>query len=380
MGMSASQARLLSLTARLSDNEHSGQNISYAKIRLADQTEQANKDYLNALKATKLTVLTGFNGSDEIYTDISYALMTGYNTIANNTQYVVTDKKGKVLVTQKLAKAFEAGNGNLNVFLAQMGYSQSNIDIKAVGSSASEADQALAYKAVHEAWDQYLTSVGLHIGDDEEHGLDFGFTSFSNTPFDGYPTYTLTDLNTGEKTTKAINYEGTNKEQRDFYDYATALTEAYYGKSASAEILKTAATPENVGYINYLKNIFQKMSLSGFYTEQAENKTIKDNAWFEEQLRQGNLQLEMFSAVERGFVSTSIDSDQSIQEVTDEREIAIVEQEYKNKLESLEAKDNKYDLELRKLDTEHKALETEYNVLKDIIKNNVDKSFKTFNG
>ena len=380
MGMSASQARLLSLTARLSDNEHSGQGISYSKIRLANQTEQANKDYLNALKATKLTVLTGFNGSDEIYTDISYALMTGYNTIANNTQYVVTDKKGKVLVTQKLAKAFETGNGNLNVFLAQMGYSQSNIDIKESGASGTEADHALAYKAVHEAWDQYLTSVGLHIGEDEEHGLDFGFTSFSNTPFDGYPTYTLTDLNTGAQETKALNYEGTNKEQRDFYDYATALTEAYYGKSASAEILKTAATPENIGYINYLKNIFQKMASSGYYTELSENKTIKDNAWFEEQLRQGNLQLEMFSAVERGFVSTSIDSDQSIQEVTDEREIAIVEQDYKNKLASLEAKDNKYDLELRKLDTEHKALETEYNVLKDIIKNNVDKSFKTFNG
>ena len=380
MGMSASQARLLSLTARLSDNEHSGQNISYAKIRLANQTEQANKDYLNALKATKLTVLTGFNGSDEIYTDISYALMTGYNTIANNTQYVVTDKKGKVLVTQQLAKAFEAGNGNLNVFLAQMGYSQSNIDIKESGASGTEADHALAYKAVHEAWDQYLTSVGLHIGEDEEHGLDFGFTSFSNTPFDGYPTYTLTDLNTGAQETKALNYEGTNKEQRDFYDYATALTEAYYGKSASAEILKTAATPENIGYINYLKNIFQKMASSGYYTELSENKTLKDNAWFEEQLRQGNLQLEMFSAVERGFVSTSIDSDQSIQEVTDERKIALVEQDYKNKLASLEAKDNKYDLELRKLDTEHKALETEYNVLKDIIKNNVDKSFKTFNG
>ena len=380
MGMSASQARLLSLTARLSDNEHSGQGISYSKIRLANQTEQANKDYLNALKATKLTVLTGFNGSDEIYTDISYALMTGYNTVANNTQYVVTDKKGKVLVTQKLAKAFETGNGNLNVFLAQMGYSQSNIDIKESGASGSEADHALAYKAVHEAWDQYLTSVGLHIGDDEEHGLDFGFTSFSNTPFDGYPTYTLTDLNTGAQETKALNYEGTNKEQRDFYDYATALTEAYYGKSASAEILKTAATPENIGYINYLKNIFQKMASSGYYTELSENKTLKDNAWFEEQLRQGNLQLEMFSAVERGFVSTSIDSDQSIQDVTDEREIALVEQDYKNKLASLEAKDNKYDLELKKLDTEHKALETEYNVLKDIIKNNVDKSFKTFNG
>ena len=43
MGMAASQARLLSITARMTDNEHSGQAISYSKIRLADQTEQVNK-------------------------------------------------------------------------------------------------------------------------------------------------------------------------------------------------------------------------------------------------------------------------------------------------------------------------------------------------
>jgi hypothetical protein len=92
------------------------------------------------------------------------------------------------------------------------------------------------------------------------------------------------------------------------------------------------------------------------------------------------LQLEMFSAVERGFVSTSIDSDNSIQEVTDEREIAIVEQDYKNKLASLEAKDNRYDLELKKLDTEHNALQTEYQVMKDIVNKNVESSFKVFNG
>ena len=87
MGMSASQARLLSITARLTDNENSGQDISYSKIQLADKMDQINADYLEALKATKLTVLTGFNDSEEVYTDISYGLMTGYNTVAAGKQY-----------------------------------------------------------------------------------------------------------------------------------------------------------------------------------------------------------------------------------------------------------------------------------------------------
>lgn len=378
MGMAASQARLLSLTARMTDNEHSGQAVSYAKIRLADQTESANKDYLEALNATKLTVLTGFSGSDEIYTDISYGLMTGYNTVANGAQYVVTDKKGQILVNNRQAAAFEAGNGDFNVFLSKLGYSQSDISIKNNSETASAEQKAVAYQKIHEAWDKYLTSVGLHFGEDEEHGLDFGYNSFSTSPYDGYPTYTLTDLETGEQTTKALNFEGTTKEQRDFYDYAVSLTESYYGQSSSSEILKNTSVSDNVGYINYLKNVFDKMASSGYYTESDENKTLKDNSWFEEELRAGNLQLEYFSAVERKFVSTSIDSDQCIQEVTDEREIALVEQEYKTKLEKLEAQDNKYDLQLKQLDTEHNALQTEYQVMADIVKKNIDNSFKSF--
>ena len=47
MGMSASQARLLSITARLTDNENSGQSISYSKIRLADKMDQVNSHCLN---------------------------------------------------------------------------------------------------------------------------------------------------------------------------------------------------------------------------------------------------------------------------------------------------------------------------------------------
>lgn len=376
MGMSASQARLLSLTARLTDNENSAQDLSYSKIRLANQTEELNKEYLDALDATKLTVLTGFNNSEEVYTDISYGLMTGYNTVACGKQYVVTDKKGKVLVTAAQVKAYEEGNGNLNKFLAAMGYSQATLDVTA-NSSASATDKALAKQQVHEAWDKYLTSVGLHYGD-EEHGLEFGYESFSNNAYDGYPTYTLTDLADGTKTTKALNFEGSTQEQREFYDYAVAMTEAFYGTSDSANNLNTGAKSENSGYIKYLTNIFQKMQTSGYYTESQPNETIKDNKWFEKQLREGNLQLEYYSTTEKKFVSTSIDSDTAIQEVEDEREIAVIEQKYQNKLDELEQKDNRYDLELKKLDTEHNALQTEYDAVKSVIEKNVEKTFNIF--
>ena len=85
MGLAAGQARLLSITARLSDNEHSSQSLAYAKQRLADSAGQITNEYNEALDATKLTVLTGFNGSVPNYTDISYGLMTGLNTVACGT-------------------------------------------------------------------------------------------------------------------------------------------------------------------------------------------------------------------------------------------------------------------------------------------------------
>ena len=115
--MAASQARLLSITARLTDNENSGQSLSFTKISLANQTEQLNADYNEALNQTKLTVLTGFNGSQEVYEDINYTLMSGYGKIAGGLQYCVTDTKGKVLVTSEQAEAFINGNGDINKFM-----------------------------------------------------------------------------------------------------------------------------------------------------------------------------------------------------------------------------------------------------------------------
>ena len=58
MGMAASQARLLSITARIHDLEFEGQSIQNAKLQLANHSDQAYEDYLEALDATTMTIAT----------------------------------------------------------------------------------------------------------------------------------------------------------------------------------------------------------------------------------------------------------------------------------------------------------------------------------
>ena len=381
MGMAAGQARLLSITARLTDNENMGQSLSFAKQRLADETEQVNAKYNAALSATKLTVLTGFNGSVPNYSDISYGLMTGYNTVACGKQYVVTDQKGHILVTKKLKEAFEAGNGDLNVFLEKLGCSISDLD-----TTAEDAKQK-----VHEAWDKYLKSVGLSF-EDEEHGTantdgEFEFKYVQKTGgqsiFDGYAAYSYAGKD------YPINFDGTTKEQRELYDYAVALT-ANYALPAKFSGLQTVQNDlENAGLIQYYTNIFNEMSQHGYYTEANEIDTLANTtssykggvmkaSWFEQQLKEGKLLLKSYSTTERDFIQTTLSDDDAIQEVEDERMIALVESEYNQDIAALEKKDQRIDLELKKLDTEHNALQTEYESVKNVVDKNVEKSFSMF--
>ncbi len=407
MGMSASQARLLSITARLTDNENSGQAVSYSKQRLADQTQQVNAEYNEALSATKLTVLTGFNGSEAIYKDISYGLMTGMQMFEESKQYVVTDTMGRIMVTAKIADAYKDCNGDFNRFLKALGYSQSDLTIRYDENDNSEdTNQQAAAEKVHQAWDKYFESIGvdldLETNDSDGHEIDkeeglytqFGWTDVyekdTNKYLYGYAHYS-------EKGKEVpINYEGTTQAQRELYDYAAAITEAYLSTHYDVNNYKNASDADNVSAIAYYKNLFYKMQSSGYfaYTNQAslaldgtgnykyvrdeKSSPEKDRSTFEEMLRKGELLLEYYSTSKKTFVSTSISDDESIEEVKDEQKIAAAETKYTQDLDDLERKDKKLDLELKKLDTEHSALQTEYDSVKNIIDKNVEKSFNTF--
>lgn len=480
--MAASQARLLSITARLSNNELEQQSIAYSKQRLSDSSQQINDAYLDALSKTKYQVLTGYNNSEACYADLTYNQITGLNSVACGKQYLVKDKDGKVLVSSAVAKHFQENNGDFNKFLRGLGYTQADIDVtKRVESK----------DAVHEAWDRYLVSVGKSIYDvDGQHVLDFDYTSFSDNSFDGYPTYETAytaddngntinlfkDSNgyykerytlearelrdeTGEigryvcyqtedqigtddyhildnvdynaeskkfiytnqegetveadvlyadpnetllsenpknyltnnggnsyvteggttyqviKQTKALNYEGTTTAQRELYDYAEALTEAYYNNTVSHS---STTLKYDAEVVNYYKNIFNEMRARGFTT--TENETnLKDPTWFVKQLKSGALTLSYYSNSEKTFMGTTLDDDESIAEREDSSAMVIAEQVYQSNMDKLERQDKQFDLQLNRLESEHNALQTEYEAVNKVIKNNVEKSFNIFN-
>lgn len=47
-------------------------------------------------------------------------------------------------------------------------------------------------------------------------------------------------------------------------------------------------------------------------------------------------------------------------------------------MNDIEAKDKRYDIELKNIDTEHQSLQTEYDSIKSVIDKNVERNFKMF--
>ena len=118
MGLSASQARLLSITARLSDNELHSQQIANSKVRLADKTQEASQEYLDSLNATKLVFTTYNSDGGTIQNPLTAGLMYQYADMKN--QYGISNTSGQLLVSTTDAVNFE-NSANVNEFVSMYG-------------------------------------------------------------------------------------------------------------------------------------------------------------------------------------------------------------------------------------------------------------------
>ena len=118
MGLSASQARLLTLTARLNNNELRAQKISNAKIRLADSIEFASEEYIKALSDTELSYTTYDEMGNQVSTKLTGAALYTYSPIKN--QYGLVNAAGQLLVTELDGNNFEESD-TLEEFLDKYG-------------------------------------------------------------------------------------------------------------------------------------------------------------------------------------------------------------------------------------------------------------------
>ena len=118
MGLSSSQARLLSITARLTSNEYESQQISNAKIRLAAQSQQASEDYIKALNDTQFSFITFDSTGKSNNTPLTVASL--YEYADNKNQYILTNSSGKVVLDNKEINTFRESK-DLQDYLSKHG-------------------------------------------------------------------------------------------------------------------------------------------------------------------------------------------------------------------------------------------------------------------
>ena len=119
MGMAASQARLLSITTRLSDNELRSQLINNSKMRLATESSQVSERYIQALNESQY-MFTNYDADNKAtYQNLTFKSMTAYNEF--NNQYGISNAAGQILVSETDGNKFIQANGSLNAFLKSYG-------------------------------------------------------------------------------------------------------------------------------------------------------------------------------------------------------------------------------------------------------------------
>ena len=106
MGLSAGQARLLTLTGRKSDCEFASMKLSHQKIALSRDLADISNEYQNSLDQTKL--IYDYYGTGDTTTPLSYGLLMSPSALNDYMPTTITDALGRVTLNSKYAAAARA--------------------------------------------------------------------------------------------------------------------------------------------------------------------------------------------------------------------------------------------------------------------------------
>lgn len=123
MGLAASQARLLSLTARQHTVEGRAQYLQAQKLRLANESDRVYENYVNALDATSLQTKTYDSKGKVHWVDGSLNNLMRYDAddkSLGNVYYVQDINDGKLYMPQTITNAYDKSGNDLFNFLDEL--------------------------------------------------------------------------------------------------------------------------------------------------------------------------------------------------------------------------------------------------------------------
>lgn len=378
MGMAASQARLLTITARLHDVEYKAQSIQNAKIQLSTQSDQVYNEYLEALNATTLTV----TDSNKNLIQANFNNLCGENAVQTGNQYALKDSNSRLIVSDDIDAAYHSyleEHGEADPYLFAMWmldtssnpdeikdkYAQAETDVAADTTYASGKEkelQGILEKASAAAGETFETIEDL---ENEYRSMEP-----SDTKYSVLKKY-------------AENYRSTEQSYR------------YKLYQQNAEDIFTGGGSESVDFdqdkFNYYANIFKQIQATGDCVSIADyngpdGDAANNSDWLKNMIECGKITIDIVNTDKKtgqvSFNGTSPSSDSYLSYTTtstmDKTALAKAEAEYEHKTKQIDQKDKKFDNDLSKLETERTALTTEYDSVKKVITDNIERTFGIF--
>lgn len=391
MGMAASQARLLALTARIHDVEYEAQSIEAAKLQLSTQEDQAYSDYCDALDATTLTITYLDSSANTATVAATFNNLFSINKLdaSNGNDYALTDKYGRLIVSNDIFEGY-SDYSQTSPKSAQ-GFAMYMMGIQDTEDSENNAAQAIVsseesvYNEIAEGSSSLSSSIANSIINLHDSLIDLLSVDDGDDKYTAESIYDTSHLSNDDKST----YQSTLLAYQNML-YKYCAEEIYSGAS---ENYPSAEEYDQSEY-SYYVSIYNQIQATGGcisindsdFTGVFGGDVSNDSDWLQAMLMTGKVTLSTISTDSKtGEVTlnaTSPSSDSAIGYTTtttiDKSALTKAEAEYENTLRQIDKKDKQYDLTLNKLESERTALTTEYDSVKKVIEDNIKRTFGIF--
>ena len=350
MGMSASQARFLSLTARKTNVEYEGQQINQQRTALSNESS----NYYSQL--TSLAVPVPPSSSD--YTKITYTFKDGTekNTVTSLVATKDTKTTGVYMLNyvQEIPADSMVVNGTSIITKTGSDYTIGSITLQTAGTDDSvdkfikagiPAEVANAMSAEERANKLAVEQQYVAMASEKYATNDWMVRYQKNSSTGSYDAvlYSKKELDNADYNEKT----GTSLSGIKQYVFGET-TESREIKNAHAKVEQDASGR----YISlFIYDNYEKDPTSGTKYDLT-TTTESDEAAYNDAMNQ--------------YYYDKAQYDQKVQEVN-------------SKIEIIQVQDKNLELTLKQLDTEQNAISTEMDAVKKVISKNVESSFKTFN-
>lgn len=381
MGMAASQARLLCITARIHDVEYQAQAIQAAKVQLATQSDQVYEEYLEALDATTLTVnAMDMNSGSSSIIAATFNNLCSRNKVmpSDGSNYAIRNSQGLLVVEDEVEEGYYNFSGTMNsddpyqfaMYMVGGDQGQGIGNSETFVSAIEEAEEKIYNSLTDSEKSTKLTSL---------HDKLVELTGSDNI-------YDTNTLMSSDDTEKIEEYNTTlNSYRKELYKQNSAAIYAEANQDSSlAENFNNSLFTYYVNIYNQIKACGGCVSINDY--DGPNGDAANNTEWLQNMVKSGQFSIEIVSEdPSTGEVllnQTSPGSDSCLTytqtSTIDNRALAKAEAEYNHKLKQIDKKDEKFDLDLSKLETERSALTTEYESVKKVIEDNIDRTFGIF--